>query len=515
MISAIFRLPWYGNLLFAAIFAFGAYWIHGEVEREEAEKAVALSVGPPRPVTLADFDPKRDTHPADEVHLLGWINPDYTYTLVEEKNGRVQRERLMYVLFDGNQDAEARMAHAAIILPPAQKGAFAAWLKKGNSLSQIAEDTFGRELSLPVSRFNGARDRSPDLEELARDAFDEAGLTRAPNFLYIEPWIEGRAAALAPEPETAGQVALVLGTVAGVFLALAVTKLLMRRGGRSNRAERVSGQPGAAAKRGDPQLQRMLDASEKELQRLHKHKTARPSFAQSRIPSLFALVFFLGYYLYMSSGGSVPHWMMTGEVLLPAFIALLVPLYLAYRFGYLDWLNGRSAGNVVQEEATQPFHKTLPARILGYSFVLAYLFMPMLLPVLLLIYGGAYLHSRFRRPNAKVRENVGRSVDLNRYFGSGKTLEPVDDANKGWEPASAAPHAHVVENPWGEPGPAARRSVPANAHNPGPDPATVAKPSQLRGKIETPFSDAVRRKAKEDPFERLRQRYPHLQPKGH
>ncbi len=527
MLTAIFRLPWSGNLIFAAIFAFGAYWIHTEFQREEADKAIALAGAAPAPVTLAAYDQERDIHPAKEVHLLGWINPEFNYRLVEEKGGRAQKERFMLVLFDGNQDETARMAHAAIILPPARKDDFFDWLQGGNTLATMARDMGENGLARPVQRFNGAPDGTPDLKGLAEDAFVEAGLSRAPNFLYVEPWIDGREAALAATPEVARQAASILGTIAGVFLILAVTKLVTRnrrKTGRVSTVETAGRRPGARRQtadttRDDPQLQRTVAAREKELANFHKRRNARPPFARTVLPSILAIAFFLGGTLFLDEVKGLPDWLGSGEALLPIFLVLLGLLFVLYRLGLLDRIIGHrpERSNPVSLESGEklPFGQTAFGKYMGYGLAASFFLMPLLIPILLLVYGGAYLHHRFGKGGAPLKARAGSNGAVESYLASlSGSATPRRDSRSAMM---------TGESPWDvrippveeRPAPAAARPAqPVVRADARPEPKPVPKPVFPKTTVATPFSDAVRRKAKEDPFERLRKRYPTLNGKG-
>ncbi|WP_068119062.1 hypothetical protein [Tropicimonas marinistellae] len=234
MFGALARLPWYGHLVFATALAAFAVWMHGDMERIEAEKAAALSRPVPEAVPLAEFRKDRDIHIADEVHVLGWINGAYNYHLTKQRRG-VDTERYMFVLFDGADDAAARMARAAVLLTPNQKDRFVDWLLDNNAPGETFGSLGTADSATPVYRLNGTTERSPTLRGMAEDAFAESGLTRAPDFVYIAPFLDGRAAAFAPNPEMPMQVAAVVGAIAGVFLLAALVKFRRKR-----RASRVS-----------------------------------------------------------------------------------------------------------------------------------------------------------------------------------------------------------------------------------------------------------------------------------
>jgi hypothetical protein len=101
MLKLIFRSSWKVQAFLAVLcFALATLVFFGH-RQIEAEKAQALKDGIPAPVSLNAFDPKRDIHAADEVNVVGWINPDYNYLLTEttkRKRGSYDTVRRMFVL---------------------------------------------------------------------------------------------------------------------------------------------------------------------------------------------------------------------------------------------------------------------------------------------------------------------------------------------------------------------------------------------------------------------------------
>ncbi len=75
--------------------------MYQDIQRKEAGKAFARSQGVPTAVSLNEFDPKRDIHPADEVNVTGWINTDCNFQLTlttMRKLTSSDRARRMFVL---------------------------------------------------------------------------------------------------------------------------------------------------------------------------------------------------------------------------------------------------------------------------------------------------------------------------------------------------------------------------------------------------------------------------------
>ncbi len=86
-----FLLPWWAYVP-ASI---GVLWLGERVYEQaletEAEKVAALEAAVPDPVDLGEFD--RDIHPSGEVHVVGMIDHELDYELVERTNGVPDQSR--------------------------------------------------------------------------------------------------------------------------------------------------------------------------------------------------------------------------------------------------------------------------------------------------------------------------------------------------------------------------------------------------------------------------------------
>jgi hypothetical protein len=198
------------HLVLACLFVALGFAFYTSAQQQEREKAAALAAPMPVAVSLGNFGPG-DIHAADEVHVIAQINPAYNYELTEEGKS-FDTVRYMYVLFGPEDAADTKQARAAILLEQHQ-------LDRFDEL--IVANVQGLTATGPVFAVNGAATRSPRLASMANDAMAQEGLTKAPEFIFIDPWIDGRAAALAPNALDLLTTSSVIGSPALLSLLLA------------------------------------------------------------------------------------------------------------------------------------------------------------------------------------------------------------------------------------------------------------------------------------------------------
>lgn len=209
LILLLFMLPWWAYFPLAGGVVYLGQEVHESALSVEAERAAALRQSPPQPVDLSGFDKDLHIGMGQEVSVLGWINPDYTYTLVERTNGVKTKERFLFVLF-GLQDAgDARVAKAAILFTQAERDRFLADVER--YISSYQGDT-------PVFRIGGFAHDAAAMAPLVSDALREQGLRRSDDFFYLEPFLDGREAALAPQGAPAQQRNAIWAIALGVIL---------------------------------------------------------------------------------------------------------------------------------------------------------------------------------------------------------------------------------------------------------------------------------------------------------
>lgn len=220
LITFALRLPFWVFLLAAvAVVVLGQEAQKGAV-RFEAQKALALENGPPPVVDAAQFQRKADIGPAREVRLEGWIEYNYNYHLTLQKRG-ADTERYAMMIFGSSDPAGHKVVRAAMMLTKAERDRIFedldTWLTgRGGAYGELFT-------------INGAARRTATLDDMFDDALRDEGLTRGPNFVFIEPYFEGRAAALAPAPELAGQMATTSYGIAVMLALFGVGKFMARR----------------------------------------------------------------------------------------------------------------------------------------------------------------------------------------------------------------------------------------------------------------------------------------------
>lgn len=226
MLRVLFGLPWPVMALIAAGFFWLALNSREWVAEFEAEKAQALEQGVPAPVPLDQFG-EENVGLADEVHVTAWINPDYNYELTKQRKG-TDSVRRMFVLFGPGDGPESTVARGVVVLHPGQVQTFIDLVA-----THVADPLDPRLLF----NLNGARESSPDLSSMVDDALAERGLMKDADFLAVEPYLEGRAVALAPDPDAPDRNFMMIGGVGLVAALLALGRFLAGRRSRARRTE--------------------------------------------------------------------------------------------------------------------------------------------------------------------------------------------------------------------------------------------------------------------------------------
>lgn len=223
MLNLVLKSGWPVKAIFAVVFFGLAALFYAVALDSEAQKVQALRDGVPAPVSLNAFDRKRDVHAADEVHVIGWVNPDFNYRLTEtrkSKRSSYDVTRRMFVLL-GPEDAEgSKIVRAAVLVDESDVDRF---------LGLMAENVETMSEGRLVFRLNGTAERSPELDDMANDALGKLGVVKAPDFQFIEIWSKaGRAEDLAPA-DVGYQVAYGSAGLGGFFLLMAVAGFRRRK----------------------------------------------------------------------------------------------------------------------------------------------------------------------------------------------------------------------------------------------------------------------------------------------
>ncbi|MBN2906789.1 MAG: hypothetical protein JXJ18_08785 [Rhodobacteraceae bacterium] len=231
------KLPFWAFFLIAAGFLYlGFMGFQGALEDERA-KAVALSKAPPAVVDLSEFRRDANTGTAGEVAVTGWIDTDYNYNLIRRTNGLKTGERFMFVLF-GAEDSDGSLdARAAMVLTKAQKDYFV------ENMFEFIDTVSPAGV---VLRLNGRAHRSVGYSSLARDALRKEGLGEAEDFFFLEPFLEGREAGLAPAGVMQMFPMPLLGAAAFAMLIGLVKMTGRRRHGTVASGQAVGAEPDLA-----------------------------------------------------------------------------------------------------------------------------------------------------------------------------------------------------------------------------------------------------------------------------
>jgi len=210
----MFILPWWVYLPASIGVLWGGERVYEQALEVEAEKAAALEAAPPEPVDLGIFDPGRDIHAAGEVNVIGAFDDTPGYELVKGLNGVAVSTRYLHVIF-GADEGGSNVVRAALMLDRGEEAALLAGKATEWSIDVSADDA--------LYRFNGFAKTTNMLDEMADEAIEGQGLTKAEDFIYVEPFFDGREAALAPRgvPE---QTRYIAWAIAGILALIGVVK---------------------------------------------------------------------------------------------------------------------------------------------------------------------------------------------------------------------------------------------------------------------------------------------------
>lgn len=185
----IFLLPWYVVAVLTALMVWFATTQMNTAQDAEAQKAQALQAEMPLPVPIDQFA-QTDRHIAHEVHVTAWINLAHNYRLTHRGKFGTD-EWMMYVLFGPDDPDTGKVARGVALIDPDRIDDFALMMV------DALRPEMGSQLNFDI---NGQALGYGDYSSLVTGALKEHGLTKDPDFLVIAPFIDGRAAGLAPDP---------------------------------------------------------------------------------------------------------------------------------------------------------------------------------------------------------------------------------------------------------------------------------------------------------------------------
>ena len=220
-------LPFRLNPIFLFVVAIGIYLGAQQLEKREATRSDALATlmeaPPPAQVAISAFDARNSTERNQEVNLTAAWAYAHNTQFFTTKDGKDTEEGVMLVLLDDN--AEGEPTARAVVMAGAGRGkALTDWMSERVNGFTARPDTMRVRVEGLVSR--------PILRSRVEDALAEAGLTRAPGFFYITPFLDGREATIQRAAERSGGGASGLLTgLALVLGAIGLMRLLARYGG--------------------------------------------------------------------------------------------------------------------------------------------------------------------------------------------------------------------------------------------------------------------------------------------
>lgn len=369
------------------VLAAAVFWASGEINKDstqhEAEKVIALQQEAPAPVDLTQFTLDANRGPAKEVNVIGWINTDYNYNLVKRTNGIKTGERFMLVLFGGNEGNTSKTVRAVMVMTRAQKERFV------DDPTQFMTGFSDKgELLMTV---NGFGRTSNSFSSLVSDSLRKEGLSKSPNFIYLEPFFDGREAALQPAA-LPGQELYIGWLVSAALVLMGIAKFKVGRPAKSRAAApgpaaasaAASGAeseknaamdaaiaryevPGAKASVAQPQLSNKID-DDSPIARMHRKAQAgkaqplhaNDGFADSPIQSKDATGWHAPKHAQppkvLGALGCIPTWAMYAAVILMAAVAIgiivgpwaILPVLLVGGVNLVFFLLMRSVGRAVR-----------------------------------------------------------------------------------------------------------------------------------------------------------------------
>ncbi len=162
-------------------------WFYFGSQKDEAAKALALTQDPPAAVEIASFDRATNVGPADEVVVKGQLDHTMRYTLTYKKK---RRETTNWMVPLYASDTTERPDSVKFVL-----------MGEANAvpMEALLESATGIAGERPIVEINGALSRPGKFRSMVSDALVEQGTTLARDAVFIEPFLEGREAGLAPQ----------------------------------------------------------------------------------------------------------------------------------------------------------------------------------------------------------------------------------------------------------------------------------------------------------------------------
>lgn len=236
-------LPWWAFFPIAIGAGVGGEVLYKQAKETEERRLAALNAPPPALVDLSEFSREQHITEAKEVNVRGWIDTEHNYVLETYDGARLAEEHFLFLLFGTNQDYDAREVRAALVLEEHELDLFV-----DNMDNYVIGEMLDAE---PVFAFNGFASRFNGESGMVKDAIADEGLVMGPNFVYLEPFWEGREVGLTADA-LSGTIRQMFWVIAGVCMLIGVAKRMLKkeeRAGRNADGSLTFGKPAAAAKK--------------------------------------------------------------------------------------------------------------------------------------------------------------------------------------------------------------------------------------------------------------------------
>lgn len=248
ILSLIFGPFWVQLLLAAALVWMGQSYSQSQRGRLAELQALAATE-PPAMIRIEDW--RATGGKVTEVNLEVQLLLDHNIHLIERTNFVTTGEAYLYP-FGAVGGGDGRAVLGGLVLTEAQRDRFADW-----AAGQVTDIGFGAEAPTLSVRLEGLID-NPSEASHAKEALREQGLSLAPDFIFVEPFLDGREAGLAAAIGQSDQTGpLAVFAVAAVFAGLGLWRL-SRRGEprRTAMAEpQAPAEPTSVTRRAQPPMQ--------------------------------------------------------------------------------------------------------------------------------------------------------------------------------------------------------------------------------------------------------------------
>ncbi|MGB8811634.1 MAG: hypothetical protein WCC57_00455, partial [Paracoccaceae bacterium] len=225
----IFVAPFWLQFIFAGGLAYFGYTLQETHAERIAHRAELLQAAPPATMEIAAFNQKYASDTPTEVSVTAQIAVEHNTRLVRKRNFITVGEDVLYVLVDADAPADETVARGAIVVDPDQVDALVDWM---------VTNAAGLGQGGPVVKVDGLLDYGTQ-NSMVSDALADQGMTKGPNFFFVAPYIEGRAAALAVKPGEAMDGGMPVYYAALFFALLGVAKLYFRRRNGGPKADKT------------------------------------------------------------------------------------------------------------------------------------------------------------------------------------------------------------------------------------------------------------------------------------